>query len=106
MKPNELTKPALVCKLTSPELQHRKKITIIEIKTLLLHKVETEDGFRYKFNGTDAVIDFLTNFVKTERLCCDFFNYELSIRDANSFLWLALSGPEGGKDFINTELDF
>ena len=94
---------SFTCKLTTPELQQRKKTVISELQQQLLETKELENGFAYKFKGTDEMIDQLATFVKTERLCCDFFNYRISVTD-NEVIWLELTGPKGVKDFIKVEL--
>ncbi len=94
------------CKLTTPELQERKKTVIAELKHHVLEKTETEKGFKYKFNGSDTMLDLLTDFIKTERLCCSFFTFSLTASGDSSFAWLELSGPAGTKDFIKYEIDF
>jgi hypothetical protein len=104
---NELMERAkLTCKLTTPELQQRKKTIIAELKNLLLEKVETDKGFKYKFEGSDKMLDLLNNFIKTERLCCDFFVFTLTASSDTKFTWLELTGPEGTKDFIKHEIEF
>ena len=94
----------IACKLTTPELQKRKETVIAHLKKLLITKRELENGFRYQFPGDDASLDTLTAFIKTERLCCDFFQYALSIGKESQSLQLTLTGPEGAKDFIISEL--
>jgi hypothetical protein len=94
----------LSCKLTTTELQQRKKTVIAELRNLVIEKIETENGFKYKFDGSDNVLDKLTEFIKTERLCCDFFVFNLTTSSDAKFTWLELSGPEGTKDFIKTEV--
>jgi hypothetical protein len=101
MKKENIT---LSCKLTTPELQERKRTVIAELKSLLLEKDEIETGFRYRFEGSDKMIDTLASFVKTERLCCDFFQFTLTIAGENDDIWLELTGPEGVKDFIRAEI--
>lgn len=63
----------LSCKLTTPELQQHKKTVIAELKNQVREKVETDSGYKYKFEGSDKMLDLLNSFIKTERLCCDFF---------------------------------
>lgn len=96
----------LTCKLTTPELQERKKTVIAELKNLMLEKVETDNGYKYKFDGSDKTLDLLNNFIKTERLCCSFFVFTLTASSDAKSTWLELSGPEGTKDFIKHEIDF
>lgn len=96
----------LTCKLTTPELQQRKNTVIAELKDYVLEKIETENGFKYKFEGSDKMLDLLSSFIKTERLCCDFFVFTLTASGDAKFTMLELSGPEGTKDFIKNEIDF
>jgi hypothetical protein len=97
---------AVVCKLTTPELQERKKTVIAKLKDLVLERVETDNGVRFRFESSDAVFDLVTDFIKTERLCCDFFDFHLSVKAETGFMWLELSGPEGTKQFIREEIGF
>lgn len=94
----------LSCKLTTPELQKRKERVIASLKQKVLGKKELTNGYAYKFLGTDEILDELTAFIKTERACCDFFIFGLSISGDKSEAWLELTGADGVKDFITAEL--
>ena len=96
---------AVVCKLTTPELQARKKAVIQQLKDLVLERIELTDGVKYKFDGSDAVVDMVASFIKTERLCCNFFDFNMYVSSSGD-LWLELTGPAGTKDFINKEIAF
>jgi hypothetical protein len=96
----------VACKLTTPELQERKRTVIAEIKQIVVERTETEKGIQYKFDGSDKTIDLLTSFIKTERLCCNFFTFKLIIGEEENFVWLELVGPKGTKEFIETEIGF
>jgi len=62
-------KKEVSCKLTSPELRKRKEEVIAVIKTKILDKQELADGYKYKFEATDDMLDQLTAFLKSERAC-------------------------------------
>jgi hypothetical protein len=94
----------LTCKLTSPELQQRKSTVISNLKAQVIEKKELKNGYAFKFPGNDKMIDELTEFIKTERECCDFFTFNLSISGDKSEAWLELSGDSNVKDFITGEL--
>lgn len=96
----------IACKLTSPELQQRKATVISSLKRQMLRKEELTDGYRYQFKGTDALLDELLDFIKTERQCCDFFQFSLQVAGDASETQLSITGPEGAKAFIETELAF
>jgi len=95
-----------ICRLTSPELRERKATVISSLKQLILERQEIHNGFRYRFHGSDEILDLLNNFIKTERLCCEFFNFKITVDDRNSPVWLELSGPDGAKEFILNEIGF
>ena len=94
------------CKLTTPELQERKKTVIAKVKKLVVQRVETTNGVVYSFKDSDSTIDLLSSFIKTERLCCSFFTFNLIVGRSEGFVSLELSGPEGTKDFIESEIGF
>ena len=94
----------LVCKLTSAEMQTRKATVIAELKSLVLEKTELENGFEYTFSGSDTMLDKLTDFIKTEKLCCDFFVFQLTV--AQDVVLLRITGPEGVKQFIRQEVEW
>ncbi len=94
----------LACSLTSPELRQRKETVIKSLKKQVLAKRELTNGYSYKFAGTDKTVDELTEFIKTERECCNFFVFNLSINGNKSVAVLEIKGPRGVKDFIRTEL--
>jgi hypothetical protein len=96
----------LTCKLTTPELQDRKRTVIAELKTLVKERKEESNAVLYKFESTDKNIDLLSSFIKTERLCCVFFEFNLDVSSDSEFMWLKLSGPDGVKDFITEEIGF
>ena len=49
------------------------------------------------------MLDVLNDFIKTERMCCDFFTFQITVD--GEYAWLELSGPVGTKQFIQDELE-
>lgn len=94
----------LTCKLTSSELQKRKITVLEKLRKQVIDKKDVQNGYAFKFPGNDDILDHLTEFIKTERACCNFFIFTLSISGDKSEIWLELTGPKGAKDFIVTEL--
>jgi len=94
----------LTCKLTSAELQQCKATVLASLRKQMLERKELPNGYAFKFSGNDQTVDELTSFIKTERQCCDFFTFNLSVSGDGSEAWLQLTGPEGSKDFITPEL--
>ncbi len=94
---------SVTCKLTTPELQKRKATVIAELKALVLDRHELSNGFSYKFEGSDQNFDKLNEFIKTERMCCDFFSFQLTIEE--DIAVLTITGPDGAKEFLKDEVD-
>jgi hypothetical protein len=99
----EISPKSITCKLTTPELQKRKETVIADLKALVLERTELQNGFSYKFDGSDTILDKLTDFIKTERMCCDFFTFQLIVDDQMALL--SITGPSGAKEFIKREAD-
>ena len=96
------TKP-VTCKLTTPELQKRKATVIADLKSLVLERTELKDGYSYKFEGKDQILDKLNDFIKTERMCCDFFTFQVTVEENTALL--KITGPNGSKEFLKEEVD-
>lgn len=92
------------CKLTTSELQQRKETVLASLKKQVLEKKELPDGYAFRFNGSDQLIDELTEFIKSERACCSFFVFNLSVSGDGKEIWLSLTGPEGTREMIAGEL--
>ena len=97
-------KTELTCKLMPEELRLRKETVLQSLKTKVLDRKELSNGYAFKFPGSDEVVDELIEFIKTERECCDFFVFTLSVSGDKSESWLHITGVEGAKDFITQEL--
>ncbi|MDB5282420.1 MAG: hypothetical protein JWO06_1495 [Bacteroidota bacterium] len=94
----------LSCTLTTPELQTRKATVLESLRRQIAEQKELENGYAFKFAGTDTVLDEIISFVKTERQCCTFFTFNLLVKDDKNFIWLELTGPQSAKQFITTEM--
>jgi hypothetical protein len=86
----------IICNLTTPELQKRKATVIAELRAPVLERNEFPDGYSYKFEGTN-------DFIKTERMCCDFFSFRIIVERKSA--WLTITGPYGAKEFLKEEVD-
>jgi hypothetical protein len=93
----------LACQLTSAEFPRRKETVIYSLQQQLVNRQELPNGFAYEFRGSDALMDELAEFVKTERQCSAFFEYKLSFGGEGAPAWLRLARPAGAKDFMGLE---
>ncbi len=100
---------SLHCKLTTPELQARKQTVITSLRKQIVEKKPLTNGYAYRFSGNESLLDELTEFIRTERMCCDFFDFAILIPAANAkatpSVWLHITGPEGAQAFIDQEIE-
>ena len=96
---------AFKCKLTTAEFREGKATVIAELKGMVKKKKELKDGYSFKFSGTDDVVAKLNEFIKTEKECCDFLSFSLVVAKDKSSVWLEITGAEGVKSFIKTEIE-
>jgi hypothetical protein len=95
---------SIACQLSSAELQKRKAEVIASLKTKVLSRQVLDNGYQYEFKGANGILDELMSFIKTEKQCCAFFDFDLSVSDTSSHIRLSITGPEGTKQFIETEM--
>ena len=95
----------IACTLPTSDLAQRLDNTIIALFQQADGRQELEDGYRFRFPGTDEWADQLLDFVKFERNCCAFFAFDLAFEPNRGPIWLALRGSDGVKAFVKGELE-
>jgi hypothetical protein len=104
-KCNDLScKTPLACKLTTAEMRERKATVIASLQKQILEKKELNKGYTFKFKEGEGIHKELEEFMKSEKECCSFFDFKVSETEDKSAIWLDITGPEGAKKFIKTEL--
>jgi hypothetical protein len=62
------------------------------------------NGYEFRFPGDGQTIADVAEWIVTERLCCPFFDFDMSLSREGGTLALRLTGRPGTKAFI--EADF
>ncbi len=91
------------CSLTNSELRKRKLTVIAELVKEMIRTEEMDNGYCYSFSYSEDILFKLAEFIKLEKECCPFFNFNLSI--LGNTITLSLTGDEGTKEFIKYELE-
>lgn len=65
---------------------------------------ELQDGFEFEFPSDAATFQLVAEWVSNERLCCPFFDFGMHFERDGGSLWLRLTGREGIKQFIRSDL--
>lgn len=61
---------------------------------------EVDDGYAFRFAGSDAAATRLLTFTLEERRCCPFFTFELTFEPTHNHIWLTLRGSADIKAFV------
>jgi hypothetical protein len=93
------------CRLTSELMRKRKSTIIHELVEKIIMTEETDKGYSFTFNYSEEILFRLAEFVKLEKECCPFFDFNLSVPGNINTIGLLLTGPDGTKDFIKYELE-
>ena len=92
----------IACRLTTPELAARLE----EIRAGLLSRVEsverTDAGYRLRLSNTDEIAASVLDFVRYERQCCPFLDFQVTIPAQPRPIDLDLGGNSDVMAFIHT----
>lgn len=93
--------PAVACRLDAiaPPERRRHAELLVALQAAVREARELPDGFAFRF--TDEGVAVLEEWLPLERLCCPFLDLR---RDSSAPNWLRVTGPEGTKEFLRSEL--
>ena len=89
--------------LTATERARHKELTE---KLLASRKetVETEKGYEFQYSPDKVSIAELGEWVVLESKCCSFLDFHIDLEERGKLVCLRLTGREGVKAFIQSEL--
>ena len=71
---------------------------------LARERTELADGWAFRFPNDDETLLTCARWIVEERRCCPFFTFALQTEPGAEGLWMKVTGPEGAKDVLRTEL--
>lgn len=104
----EKTEISLACDLSAltdeqwkrhRELYGRLRADVKEVR-------ELEDGYAFRYSDDRGVLLVIAEFVANERLCCPFFEFEISVGRGGGQVWLRMSGEGEAKQVLEAEMGF
>ncbi len=64
---------------------------------------ELPNGYEFEFPADASTVQLLAEWAIGERACCPFFDIDMRLEREGGSLWLALTGREGVKQFIQAD---
>ena len=89
----------IACNLTGEDLAERGN----DVKNLFDETEEVrelEDGYAFRFSGSDAMAPRLLEFTLEERRCCPFFTFDLVFQPNLGSIWVHLRGSAAVKEYV------
>jgi hypothetical protein len=96
----------LFCNMSALDDEQRKRHSALTKELLSKHLEikELPDGFGLRFPHDTLLFASISEWVTLEELCCPFLTLALELHHDKGPVWLKVSGDEGVKDFLLTEI--
>ena len=89
--------------LTAAE-RERRRTAMSGVARTMIGRGELPDGFELRFDPAKVDLTALGEWVSLERRCCPFLNFKIQIASGGGEVTLALTGPDGVKEFLHAEM--
>jgi hypothetical protein len=93
----------VVCTLTAGTIATRKADLLPGLVRRAEKREDTPDGIRFRF-PSDA-LSVLAATIDSERQCCRFLRFEITIEADGGPISLSLSGPPGTREFLDALIE-
>ncbi|HVQ36781.1 MAG TPA: hypothetical protein VMS31_04585 [Pyrinomonadaceae bacterium] len=97
---SELALP-IACILSDAELRQRRETILQKVRGAASAVQELESGYAYQFPASGVKIAELAHLIETERQCCPFLKFQLTIEPGEGPMQLEITGPAGTKEFLS-----
>ncbi len=91
------------CRMEPRDLRRRYQ-SVGELLMEAAEERELNEGYAFRFAGDDGSLSRLADFVTSERSCCPFLRFELTVEPDRGPIWLRLTGPEPVKRVVQDAL--
>lgn len=90
----------VACTLSAADRRARGEAVVAPLFARAQRLEELPDGYRFAFSAEADTVRDLLEFILSERACCPFFTFDLTLASPHQSVWLALRGGEGVKESI------
>ena len=74
-----------------------------KVRSLKKSFKELPNGYEFEYPADSNTVQLVAEWAVGERACCPFFDIDLRLEREGGSLWLALTGREGVKQFIEAD---
>ena len=91
--------PRIVCTL-NPDLQQRRDALLPGIIQRAVSREAIDGGIRIRFVDSPGVVADIARVIESERQCCRFLHFRLSMEPDLGPICLEVTGPDGTVEFL------
>jgi len=93
------TNEPIACSLEPGALHARRDALLPGLAARAEHIDEIEAGYRLRFADA-ALLMSVASAIDAERQCCRFLEFRLTVEPGGRAMWLDVTGPAGGREFL------
>jgi hypothetical protein len=82
----------------------RREELVGDLRGAMIEHHELPQGIAFAFESKASTLVDLVEFIAFERVCCPFLNFDLKVPENNGTIRLRITGREGVKEYVATEL--
>src|SRR5690242_629481 len=94
-----------VCALTPDAIRDRRAGLLAGLAEVARERRALADAYQLVFDVSSDVIQRIAAVIETERQCCPWLRFELSVPPQGAPIVLTLRGPEGAREFLSSLID-
>jgi hypothetical protein len=94
----------IACALTPAEIEARRTTLLPGLVAQAVERISLPNGFRWRFEASDAVLAAAVATINSERQCCRFLRFVLTVEPNGGALWLDITGAQGTVAFLEALL--
>ena len=91
----------VVCTLSPQALATRRQGLLADLVRCATTHEELVSGHRLTFAATDETLAIILKTVTSERQCCQFLRFQITVEPGDGPISLELTGPHGTKEFLS-----
>jgi hypothetical protein len=90
--------------LTPAEITARRVILLPGLLEQAAERTPLPNGFRWRFITSGECLAAVAETINTERKCCRFLRFVVTVEPDEGPIWLEITGPPGTTEFLETLL--
>ena len=96
-----MTEP-IACRLTPGDLSARRAQLLPGLVARATTREALPGGWRFVFASDSDTLQAIATVIDSERQCCRFLRFQLTVEPSGGPITLDVTGPDGTREFLET----